>query len=203
MKVNLNEDRILLNSLTRACHLRHDKVRTRLPIKKHLLNRIIDATERYFALQPYLMKLYKAMFATAYYGLLRIGEITTSEHVVKAGDVQIGVNKNKLLFILRSSKTHSKGSKPQQIKISSTAVFDTDFNDERNTHCPFSIIRAYLEVRKDRIDDMEQFFVFSDRSPVKPHHMRSTLKNIIKTLGKDESLFETHSFRSGRSIDLM
>ena len=37
--------------------------------------------------QPFLTILYKAMLITMYYGLFRIGEVTTSEHVLKACDV--------------------------------------------------------------------------------------------------------------------
>ena len=39
--IKLNEDLFLLSSLTRACKLRKDRVHTRLPIQKDLLNLII------------------------------------------------------------------------------------------------------------------------------------------------------------------
>ena len=71
-----------------------------------------------FANQPYLLALYKAMYVTAYYGLFRVGELTLSEHVVKAVDVHQGKNKDKLLFVLHTSKTHTRESKPQTITIS-------------------------------------------------------------------------------------
>ena len=38
-------------------------------------------------------------------------------HVILAKNVQIGVNKPKLLFILETSKTHTRGDKPQIVKI--------------------------------------------------------------------------------------
>ena len=52
------------------------------------------------------MALYMALFSTAYFGLFRVGELTASKHVVKAVNVRIGQNKNKILFILDSSKMH-------------------------------------------------------------------------------------------------
>ena len=67
--------------------------------------------------QPYLVKMYRALFVTAYFGLFRVGELTKSQHMVRACDVHIGTNKRKLMFILRSSKTHGEGDKPQVIKI--------------------------------------------------------------------------------------
>ena len=57
------------------------------------------------------------MFVSAYYGLLRIGKIALGLHVIKVTDVHVGVNKKKVLFVLRSSKTHVLGSKPQIVKI--------------------------------------------------------------------------------------
>ena len=76
---------------------------------------ILFEIERNYGQQPYLKHLYKVLIVTTYFGLFRIGEVTFSDHVVKVSDVHVGTNKKKLLFILRSSKTHGKGSKPQQI----------------------------------------------------------------------------------------
>ena len=61
------------------------------------------------------------MLSTTYYGLFRISEIaqTKGGHAALAKDVQIASNKNKFLIVLRSSKTHMRGSMPQFIKISS------------------------------------------------------------------------------------
>ena len=56
--------------------------------------------ERIFNKQFYLESLYKAIFVLAYYGLMQIGELTQSNHVLKAKDIQIGVNKPKILLIL-------------------------------------------------------------------------------------------------------
>ena len=69
--------------------------------------------------QPYLSCLYTALFSTAYYGLFRSSELTAGPHAVKVADVHVGENKKKLLFVLRSSKTHNRGVKPQMVKICS------------------------------------------------------------------------------------
>ena len=117
---NLNEDTALLGALTRATRLHHDVIQYRLPIRKQLLSMLIVSIERFYGdnLQPYLTKLYGAMLASGYFGLLRIGEMTFSDHTIKAKDVHIGHNKNKILFILHSSKTHGKYAHPQTVKIS-------------------------------------------------------------------------------------
>ena len=71
--------------------------------------------------QVYLETLYKAMFAFSYYGLMRIGEITDSEHVLKACHVHSAMNKYKILIVLYSSKTHGTNMRPQKIKITSVS----------------------------------------------------------------------------------
>ena len=80
--IELDLDRCLITSLTKACQMVNDSVRTRLPIKKAILNSLLKGVQRHSAEQPYLMKLYLAIFSTAYFGLFRVGEITRSPHVV-------------------------------------------------------------------------------------------------------------------------
>ena len=80
------DDRMLLGALTRACKLVNDQVKTRLPIKCNLLELLLFEIQRQYGAsgQIFLKTLYQAMFALAYYGMLRIGEITESEHSLKA-----------------------------------------------------------------------------------------------------------------------
>ena len=60
----------------------------------------------------------------------------------------------------------------------------------------------YLMVRRWLKNEDEPFFVFYDRTPVRPENMRKTLKNALKRTGFNEKLYSTHSLRSGRSVDL-
>ena len=97
--------------------------------------------ENYFAekSQQYLKTLYKALFVAAYYGLLRAGEVTEGPHVILANNVHIGTNKDKILFILKSSKTHTKANKPQLIKFSREAGHGV-----ANRHYPFQLLKDYI-----------------------------------------------------------
>ena len=119
INITLNEDKFLLASITRACKRRNYWMDHRFPIHRGILKLILKATESMFinSNQSYLLVLYKALFVTAYFGLFRIGELTQSAHVVLAKDVHIGTNKKKLLFVLRSSKTHGEDSRPQTVRI--------------------------------------------------------------------------------------
>ena len=80
-----------LSALARTCKLQNDFVKTRLPISKGLLRMIVDKIKvRLGASQPYLSKLYTAIIMLGFYGMMRIGELTTGDHPVKAEDVHIG-----------------------------------------------------------------------------------------------------------------
>ena len=83
------------------------------PIHIDLLERMCFEVERLFKYQFYLEKLYKAVLCLGYYGLLRVGEMALSPHVIKAKDVHVGTNKEKILVLLFSSKTHSVADTPQ------------------------------------------------------------------------------------------
>ena len=119
----LCENIYLLKSLTNACKLKNDKVCNRLPIRKGLLNLILAEIPKLFKSdQPYLILLYRTLLITAYFGLFRIGEVTKSIHVILAKDIHIGKNKDKLMFVLHSSKTHWFDVKPQVVKISGKEI---------------------------------------------------------------------------------
>ena len=196
---NWNENRVLISSLTKACRLVNDKVKTRLPISQNLLEVMLFEIQRIFCNQGYLEALYKAIFAMGYYGLLRVGEMTKSQHVIKAKDVHIGRNKNKILLILYSSKTHGAESNPQQIKITGKIESANNLN-----FCPFRIMNQYLAIRGDTFDTFdEQFFIFQGKIPVEPRHARDTLNLILRNLGLNPALYGMHSTRIGRCSDLL
>ena len=62
--------------------------------------------------QSYLATLYAAIFSSTYYGLLHISKIAAGNDPILAVDAHIATNRKKILFILRSSKTHGKNRKP-------------------------------------------------------------------------------------------
>ena len=120
--IKVEEDKYLLSSLTRACRYKNDEVQTRLPIDKHIMTKLLATTRQYFREkgQLYLSHLYLAMFCAAYYGLLRVRELTNGTHPVRAADVEIATNKKKVKFTLHTSKTHWYDVKPQVVKYLTT-----------------------------------------------------------------------------------
>ena len=177
-------------------------MRTRLPIHCGLLEMILSEVNRLYAGQPYLCILYKTIFAVCYYGLMRVGEVSKSDHVLKAKNVHIARNKDKLLLILESSKTHDVGCRPQKIKITLNKEEKTG-NYLKRHFCLFALMRQYLCIRGEYRTDDEQFFVFRDVSPVTAVHCRQMLRCTFKQLNLDHTLYGMHSFRIGRTTDLI
>ena len=199
-----DDNLVLARALAKACRLINDRVTTRLPIHCSLMETLLFEVERYFSSrnQWYLEILYKTLFALCYYGLMRVGEVTKSPHVLKAKNVHMTANKKKLLLILYSSKTHGMANRPQKIKITSN-------RNEKSGHyahryfCPFNLMKHYMHIRGGYKDDNEQFFIFRDGSPVLPSHVRKVFKTLIYNLGLEGHLYGMHSFRIGRTTDLI
>ena len=198
----IQEDRYLINSLTRVCRYRNDKVTNRFPIHKHFLISILQQIRELFGIQPYLSTLYQTIFTTGYCGLLRVGELSHSDHVLRARDVHIGKNKERLLLVLHSSKTHGKHNKPQTISIT-TDTKEKKYFVKKHRCCPYQAIRNYIAVRDGFKLPDEQFFMFSDNLPVFPQHVRTPLKIAIDRTGVDSKNFNVHSLCIGRCCDLL
>ena len=195
----VDDNKVYLGSLAKACRLVNDKVRTRLPIQNKLLELLLFKVERIFMDQPYLEIMYKTIFLLAYYGLFRISELTTAKHPIKARDVHTGMNKNKMLFILCSSKTHGLESRPQKVKITANSN-NVHF---RSFFCPFKTSREYLALRGNYVNDSDPFFIFRDHSPVTPPHVRCILNRSLQAIDLKPELYGLHSFRIGWASDMM
>ena len=198
----LDSTKLKLTSLTKACRITKDRVRTRLPIQKSLLELILFEVGNIFeneeVSQPFLRKLYQCLFILAYYGLFRIGELADTEHAVRAKDVHVAKNKDKILLLLHTSKTHGRGDPPQEIRITR----DDEESRGRRNFCPFKLTREFTDEKKSYRKSNERFFSFKDGTGAKPSQVRQLLKLTLRNLGLNERLYGTHSFRIGRATDL-
>ena len=203
----LNCNALLLNSLTRACSLENDHVRTRLHISCKLLELILFEVARKYKEQPYLNMLFQAILLLGYYGLFRVGELVTGEqgnqHTAKAKDVYLGVNKEKILVVLYSSKTHSKHNIPQKIKIKPNEKQIKKQSQSKKFFCPFQAMKNYMAIRGDYTHNKENFFIFRDGKHVNHDQVRVVLRTAIKDLGLNPWVYNTHSLRCGRAVDML
>ena len=194
-------EEFILSTFTKSCKMENDRVKTRLPIKKGLLELILYDLEITFNEQNYLEKAYKAIFIICYYGMMRIGEVVNGEHVIKVSQVHMDtIHNQKMLIVLYTSKTHGKGDRPQYIKIN--AMIN---NGEKPTNfCPIRLTQDYIRIRNNKINPTpeQNFFLFSDGSTINPCHVRSVLRQSLENLQLKSKLYDTHSFRIGRATDL-
>ena len=109
-----DDNKVLLHSLTSSCKIVNDTIKTRFPIKIGLLELLLFETQHKFHKQPYLEIMYKAVLALGYYGLLRVGELAQGPHVIRMCDIHVGQNKNKILLLLYTSKTHGLEAPPRR-----------------------------------------------------------------------------------------
>ena len=103
-----------------------------------------------------------------YYGLLRVGEIAMSDHVLKAKDL-LKFRRQKLMLVFYTSKTHSVADRPQKIRIQ--AIAGTSEAVKR-IYCPVDITLQFLELRPAYLSDNEQLLVHQNGSPLKPNEIR-------------------------------
>ena len=116
-------------------------------------------------------------------------------------------NKRKMMFVLHTSKTHWKDVKPQVTKITATPCPELCNNSYKKPKlsysCPFQLLADYMAVRRKPKTPEEQFFIFRDRTTVKPIHMRTILRQALAKCGLDPNLYGYHSTRLGRALDLL
>ena len=150
----MSEDEYLLASLTKACCLQNDRIKTCLPIQKGMLGLILKETKKHFTGkgQSYLSFLYRTLFCVCYYGLLRVSEVCSGAHPILANDVHIATNEKKFLFVLHTSKTHGLESSPQLVKMSAVLSkknnkFRKGKHDQRNyfqtDFCPYTLLMEF------------------------------------------------------------
>lgn len=193
--VELNEDKALLSSLLTTCKLKNKSLFIRLPIRLKLLQRVIHHTDLLFKNcgQYYLATLLKAMFSTAYFGLLRVGELVQGDHQMKAENVHLARNKNKLIILLTSSKTHTPQDAPQRIEIPAIP--------QLGKNCPLKLLENFMKIRESGSAN-NALFTLPSGIPITAQMFRTWLRRILANIGVNCKLYNSHSFRAGRCLDL-
>ena len=123
----------------------------------------------------------------------------------------LGENKRKILFVLRTSKTHWRNVKPQLIKINELPTQTSEKTKINNYHsclntnnyCPFKILQEFVMERPSCKSYDEPFFVFADRSEIHPSQVLVILRKILSIIGVNPMLYAMHSYRIGRATDLV
>ena len=108
-----DQNKLLLNTLTNACRLINDRVRTRLPIRFHLLEIMLFEIHRKFTENRAVLF---GVSLHEHYNVCLLWVTqdrgTNSKCARSEGKrVHISTNRNKFLLVLHSSKTHGRNKK--------------------------------------------------------------------------------------------
>ena len=99
------------------------------------------------------------LWPSAYRGMTKC----ESDHMVRFSDVHFGRNKQKVVIILRSSKTHSFNSAPQVVKITGVEQKPDKHFQDIPKHCPVNLLLSYLDARgPPRLNDEPSFYSRTD-----------------------------------------
>lgn len=166
-----------------------NKLDTRLPITGGLLSKLLSLLPQ-TCINGYEAKLFRAAFSLAFFGFLRVGELTVTKGVNPdkiIGIHDIMINKSAAGTFIKLYLSHSKtdqAGKGITIMIPSVPALS----------CPVTNLRAFLQ---DRPNVPGPLFCHFNGQPLTRYQFSSVLHKTLKCLGFDSSRYRTHSFRIG------
>ena len=170
---------------------------TRRPITIHILQKVVHALPQ-ISSSHYEMNLFKSAFCLAYFGLLRVGEITVANqlsiknhHAIRLQDVNINTKQNQIQILIPHSKT-------DQIGHQTTLVIKSE--PKFTSICPVQTLCTFRTQKPSTIPSC-QFFVHSDTTPLTRYQFNAILQKALVLAGV-KGHFATHSFRIGRATDM-
>jgi hypothetical protein len=125
------------------------------------------------------------MFVVAFFGLMRLGEITRSQ----SGEIplytrQITMLENEVCISITHFKYNVQG-RPVQIILSS---------QDQKEICPVSVMKEYLKARGNKYGPL---FCHPDYNPINRDYFTSRLTTALRFAGMDPTRYKAHSFRIG------
>lgn len=160
---------------------------TRLPITPEILTKLCEAVSKIFN-DGYQKSLLRAMFLLAFYGFLRIGEISCEASSTN--------NKNLLhlhnINVDKTSKAMVISFTDYKHKTTSNS-FNLAISPQTGGQCPVKAMVEYLKVRGHLPGPL---FLFHGM-PVRRSYFTSSLHKLLKYLKYNTDLYKTHSFRIG------
>ncbi|CAG2205846.1 unnamed protein product [Mytilus edulis] len=165
----------------------------RAPITVQLLSDMISCLDK-VCKNKYEAALFSAVFSVAFFGLLRVGEITTSKSksVINGSNLTISdilVRRKVLELRVRWSKTDQKG------KSVTLLIAENGKN-----YCPVRLINEYLKVRPTC--NNTDLFIHYTGMPLTRYQFSSILEKALHFLHISKGHFRSHSFRIGGATEL-
>ena len=163
------------------------RIDARKPVTLSLLHDICTKTSSLLP-TPYDVSLLRAMFLLAFYGFLRLSEITktpSTSHVLSQNDVSFQFSSGKVcsVTIVFKSYKHSTGQ-----------PFSLVINSQSTNFCPVQALHSYLQQRPQLPGPL---FVFKSGRPVSPSYFNNFFKSCVALCIGNSKGFSSHSFRIG------
>ena len=142
--------------------------------------------------------LFAAMFIVAFYGLFRIGELSSKSTHLASSVVQF----SNLTFLSRNGDKHSAKITILTYKHNANnRPFDILLaREDSQPFCPVTVLLQYCKLRGDRPGPL---FCHADNSPISVHQFNSELQWCLTYCGLDTSRYKSHSFRIGGASMLL
>ena len=173
-----------VQKLLAAAHKFKPSVDARLPITIVILIELVQTLQTIVS-NPYHRLLLQAMYVIAFFGLMRVGEITST----KSGVVALKLDQVQIFtthVVLTISKfKHNVSLRPIQLVLPA---------QDNKLICPVAVLINYLHVRGLEPGPL---FSFVDGAPVKRDFFINILKRNLNFCGLDSKLYKSHSFRIG------
>jgi len=156
----------------------------RLPITVDILKNIISSTDTVVS-NSYNRSLLKAMFLVSFFGLLRVGEITSdtaAQAVITLGQLTFHTQ-HAIINISRFK--HNKSGQPFQVVLNRQA---------EGILCPVQALQVYCSLRGTNTGPL---FCFPGLRPIPRSFYTTKLRNLLGFCGLSHTLYKSHSFRIG------
>jgi hypothetical protein len=156
----------------------------RLPITKILLLNLVMSVNQ-MSIPYYHKLLIKTMFIVAFFGLMRIGEITITTNDKDSLQLnQITFMQRHVKIIIKHFK-HNKNALPRDLLLP---------KQEQKQICPDQLLTNYLKLRGLKAGAL---FCFPGGKSVTRNYFTEKLKTGLLFCGLDVNRYKTHSFRIG------
>jgi len=157
---------------------------SRLPINLSILHNLSVALLQTVS-SPYLRILFRAMYLTSFFALMRVGEVTSNSVESTALFLdQLKFQDNYAIIVISKFK-HNLNRQPFELVL----VPQTD-----EKICPIRALQGYINAR-GRCNG--PLFCLPDLKPVSREIFLTNLKHTLSFCGLDPTLYKSHSFRIG------
>ena len=159
---------------------------------------------KFLDLNTYSGNVSAAILCIGYFYGGRAGEYAANStkdwpHIVNVKDLTLirnGLNLKSILIDFRFHKTNKEGI--YSGKVEAVCSCETGI-------CPVHVIARYLEIRwkiwGTRFEDAP-LLLTSKGNPVRKAHVNNLIKSLARDMNLDDSVYSSHSLRSGRATDL-